>query len=71
MNMDTTTALFYFFSFVLLFAGFRVITAKSPVAAALNLVLAFFNASCIWMLLQAATRINFAEKRPMRPADHG
>jgi len=53
MNMDTTTALFYFFSFVLLFAGFRVITAKSPVAAALNLVLAFFNASCIWMLLQA------------------
>jgi NADH-quinone oxidoreductase subunit J len=38
---------------VLLFAGFRVITARNPVHAALFLVLAFFNASCIWMLLQA------------------
>jgi NADH:ubiquinone oxidoreductase subunit 6 (subunit J) len=43
--MDTTTALFYVFSAVLLFAGFRVITARSPVHAALYLVLAFFNAS--------------------------
>lgn len=51
--MDTLTALFYVFSFVLLFAAFRVITAKSPVSAALHLVLAFFSASCIWMLLQA------------------
>jgi len=51
--MDTLTALFYVFAFVLLFAAFRVITARSPVAAALNLVLAFFNAACIWMLLQA------------------
>ena len=51
--MDTTTALFYVFSAVLLFAGFRVITARSPVHAALYLVLAFFNASCVWMLLQA------------------
>jgi len=38
---------------VLVFAGFRVITAKSPVSAALHLVLAFFSASCVWMLLQA------------------
>jgi NADH-quinone oxidoreductase subunit J len=51
--MDTLTALFYVFSFVLLFAAFRVITSKSPVGAALHLVLAFFSASCIWMLLQA------------------
>ena len=51
--MNTLTALFYVFSFVLLFAAFRVITAKSPVSAALHLVLAFFNAACIWMLLQA------------------
>ena len=51
--METTTALFYVFSAVLLFAGFRVITARSPVHAALYLVLAFFNASCVWMLLQA------------------
>jgi NADH-quinone oxidoreductase subunit J len=52
-DMDTTTALFYVFSAVLLFAAFRVITARSPVHAALFLVLAFFTASCIWMLLQA------------------
>jgi len=51
--MDTVTALFYVFSFVLLFAGFRVITAKNPVNSALYLVLAFFNASCLWMLLEA------------------
>ncbi|MDP9043980.1 MAG: NADH-quinone oxidoreductase subunit J [Pseudomonadota bacterium] len=47
------TALFYIFSAILLFASFRVITARSPVYAALFLVLAFFNAACIWMLLQA------------------
>ena len=51
--MDTTTALFFVFSCVLLYAAFRVITAKSPVTAALHLVLAFFNAACVWMLLQA------------------
>mgnify|MGYP001224235015 CR=1 FL=1 len=51
--MDTTTALFYVFSGVLLFAAFRVITARSPVYAALFLVLAFFSASCVWMLLSA------------------
>jgi NADH-quinone oxidoreductase subunit J len=51
--MNTITALFYVFSAVLLFAAFRVITARSPVHAALFLVLAFFSASCVWMLLQA------------------
>jgi NADH-quinone oxidoreductase subunit J len=51
--MNTTTALFYVFSAVLLFAAFRVITARSPVHAALYLVLAFFSASCVWVLLQA------------------
>ena len=51
--MDINTALFYIFSGVLLFAAFRVITAGSPVYAALYLVLAFFNAACIWMLLRA------------------
>ena len=51
--MTTATALFYVFSAVLLFAAFRVITAKSPVYAALYLVLAFFNAACIWVLLRA------------------
>jgi NADH-quinone oxidoreductase subunit J len=51
--MTTTTALFYVFSAVLLLAAFRVITARSTVHAALFLVLAFFSASCIWMLLKA------------------
>lgn len=51
--MDITTALFYVFSAILLFAAFRVITARSTVHAALFLVLAFFNAACVWMLLRA------------------
>ncbi len=52
-NMNSITALFYVFSAVLLFAAFRVITARSTVHAALFLVLSFFSASCIWMLLRA------------------
>src|SRR5512137_1448036 len=51
--MTSTTALFYVFSAVLLFAAFRVITARSTVHAALFLVLSFFSASCLWMLLRA------------------
>ena len=51
--MNTITALFYVFSAVLLFASFSVITARSMVHAALFLVLAFFSASCLWMLLSA------------------
>ncbi|HEY9065515.1 MAG TPA: NADH-quinone oxidoreductase subunit J [Burkholderiaceae bacterium] len=51
--MAINTALFYIFSAVLLFAAFRVITARSPVYAALYLVLAFFNAACVWMLLRS------------------
>jgi len=51
--MTTTGALFYLFAAVLLFASFRVITARSTVHAALYLVLAFANASVIWMLLKA------------------
>jgi NADH-quinone oxidoreductase subunit J len=51
--MDTITALFYVFAAVLLGASLRVITARSTVHAALFLILAFFNAACIWMLLKA------------------
>lgn len=51
--MDAQSALFYAFSAVLLFAAFRVITARNPVHAALFLVLAFFQASGLWMLLEA------------------
>ena len=51
--MNSTTALFYVFSAVLLGAAFGVITARSTVHAALYLVLAFFSAACVWMLLKA------------------
>ena len=51
--MNITGALFYLFSAVLLFASWRVITARSTVHSALYLVLAFANASVIWMLLRA------------------
>jgi NADH-quinone oxidoreductase subunit J len=51
--MDIQSAFFYVFSAVLLFAAFRVITARNPVHAALYLVLAFFQASGVWMLLKA------------------
>ncbi len=51
--MDVTTVLFYVFATVLLLAAFRVITARNPVHAVLFLVLAFFQAAMIWMLLEA------------------
>lgn len=51
--MDTKTALFYLFAAVLLFAAFRVVTARYAVNAALYLVLAFFQAAAIWLLLKA------------------
>ncbi len=51
--MDVKTGLFYLFAAVLLFASFRVITSRNPVYAALYLVLAFFQASAIWLLLRA------------------
>jgi NADH-quinone oxidoreductase subunit J len=51
--MDFKTALFYAFSAIMIIAATRVITARNPVHAALFLVLAFFNAAGIWMLLKA------------------
>ena len=44
---------FYFFASVLVFAAFMVITIRNPVKAALFLVLAFFSAAGLWMLLEA------------------
>lgn len=51
--MSVTTGLFYLFSAILLAAAFRVITTRNPVHAVLYLVLTFFQASMIWMLLKA------------------
>ena len=51
--MDFQSVVFYFFSAVMVLASLRVITARNPVHAALFLVLAFFSAGGIWMLLRA------------------
>jgi NADH-quinone oxidoreductase subunit J len=53
MIMDFKTAIFYFLATIMVVASIRVITARNPVHAVLFLVLAFFNASGIWLLLQA------------------
>ncbi|HEY4637119.1 MAG TPA: NADH-quinone oxidoreductase subunit J, partial [Burkholderiales bacterium] len=47
------TWIFYAFAAVLLLAALRVITARNPVHAVLYLVLAFFTAAGIWLLLRA------------------
>jgi NADH-quinone oxidoreductase subunit J len=51
--MDVKTGFFYLFSVVLLFASFRVVTARNPVHAVLFLMLAFSQASGLWLMLQA------------------
>jgi len=51
--MDVTTGFFYFFSAALLFAAFRVVTARNPGHAVLYLMLAFSQAAAVWMLLKA------------------
>ena len=51
--MDFQDFVFYILSAILLLAGLRVITARNPVHAALALVLAFFTAAGLWLLLQA------------------
>ncbi len=45
--------IFYAFSLVLVFASVAVITVRNPIYAVLFLVLAFFTAAGIWMLLEA------------------
>jgi NADH-quinone oxidoreductase subunit J len=47
------TWLFYAFAAVLLVSGMLVITARNPVHGVLFLVLAFFTAAGIWLLLRA------------------
>ncbi len=51
--MEFKNALFYILSAILVIAALRVVTARNPVHAVLFLVLAFFNASGLWLLLQA------------------
>ena len=51
--MNFESALFFLFAAILVFAALRVVTARNPVHAALWLVLAFFTAAGIWLLLRA------------------
>jgi NADH-quinone oxidoreductase subunit J len=51
--MIFSTVLFYLLALVLVIAAFRVVTATSPVTGVLHLILVFFTASMIWMLLGA------------------
>ena len=51
--MDIKPILFYTFSAILIAAALRVVTARNPVHSALYLVLSFFSAASIWILLKA------------------
>lgn len=51
--MDFQTGFFYLFAAVLLFAAYRVVTARNPVHAVLYLMLAFSQAAALWLLLKA------------------
>ena len=51
--MEFKTLVFYFLAAILVVASLRVVTLRNPIYAALHLVLAFFSASGVWILLQA------------------
>ncbi len=51
--MDSESSVFYFFASIMVIAALRVITARNPVHSALFLVLAFFTAAALWLLLEA------------------
>jgi NADH-quinone oxidoreductase subunit J len=53
MSMILQAIAFYLFSAVLLGAGFMVITSRNPVHSVLFLILAFFNAAALFVLLGA------------------
>jgi NADH-quinone oxidoreductase subunit J len=51
--MNAQSALFLLFAGVMLLAALRVITARNAVHAVLFLVLAFFSAAALWLMLRA------------------
>ena len=53
MQTEITTWLFYIFSAILLGAGLAVITAKNPIHSVFFLILAFFNAAGLFVMLGA------------------
>jgi NADH-quinone oxidoreductase subunit J len=53
MTMDITSLLFYLLATILMMAAVAVITAKNPVHSVFFLILAFFNAAGLFVLLGA------------------
>jgi NADH-quinone oxidoreductase subunit J len=51
--MSVEKVLFYIFSAILLSAAVLIVTRKNPVHSVLWLVVAFFNAAILWMMLEA------------------
>ena len=51
--MIFSTVLFYILAAVLIIAGVRVVLARHPVVAVLHLILAFFTAAMLWILIGA------------------
>ena len=51
--MNFESLVFFVFAAMMIFAALRVITARNPVHAVLWLVLSFFTAAAIWLLLRA------------------
>lgn len=51
--MVFSTVLFYILAFIAIVAAARVVLARSPVVAALHLMLTFFSASMLWILIGA------------------
>ena len=51
--MNFESLVFFIFAAIMVFAALRVITARNPVHAILWLVLSFFTAAGIWLLLHA------------------
>jgi NADH-quinone oxidoreductase subunit J len=51
--VDPRSIFFYLFATIAVFAALRVVTARNPVHSALFLVLTFFSAAAIWLLLKA------------------
>lgn len=51
--MIFSTVLFYILAFVAVVAAARIVLSRSPVVAALHLMLTFFTASMLWILIGA------------------
>lgn len=51
--MTFTDILFYLLAIILLYASVRVVLARHPVVGVLHLILAFFTASMLWILIGA------------------